>query len=188
MRGLAVFVLCALAAFLGWGWGRGSAVRGEVVRTDTVRVAPADYEAAKNGEALWRGEALGLRERIRGLEERQPERIIVVDSVPVTDTVWLAIDKGGRLAYQFLPAGFDGPVELRTDIDVADCDDGIQIRDRQVICDNPRAGHLWVGVEASRHPSVFLAWRPNYRSPWDVSVSFDGSRWDFGVRRGLRLW
>lgn len=189
MKGFAVLCLCALAAFLGWGWGRKTAPSGGSAGVVTVVVAPDDYESAKLDASLWRGEALGLRERIRGLEERRPTTIVRTDSVLVTDTVFVTIDQRGRLTYQ-LATSLDkpAPVELHTGIDVSDCDDGLQVRDRQVVCDDAQLGHMYLGVQASRHPSLTAWWTPSFRSPWQVGVAYDGERWDGYVRRGLRLW
>jgi len=186
VRLLTVVVLVALGLFVGKSWG-GSRVP-DVVVADTVEVAPADYQRIVNDLAIANSEVTGLRARIRGLEERGPTTVYVSDSVLVTDTVFVVVNERGQLTYQFATA-LDRPatVELRTGIDVANCDDGWQIRDRQVVCNRARFGHLWVGPELSRSPGFAAWWRPSYRSPWEVSVRWDGA-WDFGVRRGVRLW
>lgn len=194
-------VLCALAGFAGYGWGREwpSGGGGSPVE---IPVDVAAYEARLEALTIDRD---GWRARFEGVVSVMPDTVYRVDTLVLPpDTVlrFVSVDSRGRLSVELLttPSNFaqdsasapDLPggmqPELRTGYDVSECDEGFSLEGGTVACDRSRLGHLYVGVEASRHPSLTAWWVPSYRSPWSAGISFDGERWDGYVRRGLRLW
>lgn len=192
----AAVVLVALTLFAGNALG--NLIRGPrdvVTHTDTVEVAPSDYEPTKEALAIARGDITGLRARLRGLEERPPRTLYLTDSVLVTDTVFVVVDQHGQLTYQLATSLSEpAPVELRSGIDVSDCDDGFQIRDRQVVCNRAVWGHLYLTPRPGlRSAMAVLEWEPSYRSPWQFSVAYvspysNPDQVDFWVGRRVQLW
>lgn len=172
-----------------------------VVRTVVREVTPPEY--AETVEAL-RLDREGLLARIRGLEARRPDTVLVVDTVylPAIAHGTARIDRSGRLTVEVLrlqPAADSVDAayrpELHQGIDVADCDDGFTLQDGEVVCDRARLGHLYalggVGVRAS---FAGLAWEPSYRSLWEIragrSFAYDrsGDAWAVSLNRRIQLW
>lgn len=185
LKHLPALVLALLVLFVGKAWGE-RATPEVVTRIDTV--APAEYERTVEGLRI---QNEGLRARLEGVESRAPEVIVRTDTLVLPpDTVlrFVSVDSDANLTVEILTArdSLYAP-ELHTRIDVSRCDDGWQIQSGQVVCDEAQLGHLYVGPWLSRTPSVAIWWVPSFRSPWEASVSFSGS-WDFGLRRGVRIW
>lgn len=87
---------------------------------------------------------LGLLDRIRGLEARQPERILITDTLasppPIcAPSIEIADNKLSTPVYEQVTGGWS--VKLVEDVDVTGCD-GLRIVGDQVICDTPRLGKL----------------------------------------------
>lgn len=192
MKGFAAVVMAAVAFMAGLGVA-GAGEPDVVTRVDTI--LPAAYAATLRGLRM---DNDGLRARLEGVEDREPEVIVrTVERVLPPDTVYrfVNVDSRGRLGIELLtrpdvPDSLGNELRapaLYTGIDISDCDDGWQVRDGEVLCDSSQLGHLYVGPWLSRRPSVAVWWTPSYRSPWEASVGFSGS-WDFGLRRGVRAW
>jgi hypothetical protein len=190
VKAFAVVILLALAAFLGYGWGRSpSGDDGPPVMLEVERAA---YEARLESLRIDRD---GWRARLEGVRTVSPDTVVRTDTLVMPpDTVirFVSVDSRGRLGVELLTTVSDSTQlrapELHTGFDISRCDEGWTVEAGVVTCNPARLGHLWLGVEASRHPSLLAWWTPSYRSPWQVSVSYDGSRFDFGIRRGLRLF
>lgn len=182
--------------------GRGTAPSGGSVRTVTREVAPADYARIRDSLATSMAEVGSLRGRLEGVTVREPEQVLIVDTVIQVDTVlrFITVDSRGRLSYELLTqnnsalspdsVSYNGfRPELRERVNVGDCDDGWAVaRDGSVACNSARLGHLFLAATISRSPSVGAYWRKSYRSPWELAVSYDGSRVDLSVRRSFQLW
>lgn len=185
MKPLSVVVLALVVFFV----ARATAAPGEptiVTRVDTV--TPPEYTETVERLHL---ENDGLRARIEGLRNVEPTVIVRTDTlVSPPDTVirFVAVDSRGSLSVDFLTSRdtLYAP-ELHRGIDVSACDEGWTIQSGEVICDRAQLGHLYVGPWLSRDPSLALWWEPSFRSPWEAFVRFGGT-WDFGVRRGVRIF
>lgn len=185
-------MLLVLAASVGYAIGGGQSPSG-VVRADTVFLGSADYDGRVRELVIERD---GLRARLEGVTTREPEVVVLTDTVIRADTVlrFVTIDSRGRLSYELLARADSANVplfrpELRERVDISDCDDRWGIApDGSVTCDVPRAGHMWLAATLSRQPSLGVHWRKSYRSPWEVSASYDGARLDLAVRRSVQLW
>src|SRR5690349_15025478 len=95
MKRAVMFVVLVVVAF-----AAGLATKGHGSHStgvDTVRVLPQEYRARLAELAIERD---GLRARLEGVSEREPEVIVRTDSVLVTDTVFVVINARGRLTYQ----------------------------------------------------------------------------------------
>lgn len=137
----------------------------------------------------------GWRARLEAVESRPPERIVITDTViPAPDTVFSFVSvRDGRVTSEALiRIGADSldlrMPELNVGSDISDCDEGFEVSANGVVCDRAALGHLWVGPVLSMEPMLSAWWRPSYRSPWEVSVGFTGTEWQFGLRRGWKLF
>lgn len=164
--------------------------------------------AAVNGELTGvRGKVATLRAHIAGLENREPATVTVYDTVIDLrrDTVAIRTTINGDGKLEIMGAIPDTAGWLATrfaDIDVRDCDGGIDIIGTTTICDRPRLGHMEVyGAAGAGYPlarsvgntvpvaEVGLQWTPNFRSTWAVRAFVDlDARATLMVQRGLRIW
>lgn len=135
----------------------------------------------------------GLMARLRGVEEREPATIYVVDTlVPPPDTIlrFMHVDSRGYLTYERLTAldGLYAP-SLVSRISVFDCDDGYQVDVRGVTCDRAVLGHLYLrGGARTASPYVELAWRRTIRSRWELAIGFDRDGLYAGISASLRIF
>lgn len=177
-------VLVAAVAFFA---GRDTVPPPDVVtRVDTVR--PVEYRRTLESLQI---ENDGLRARLEGVERREPERIMITDTVVlVPDTVYrfVSVDSRGRLAVELLMGEGELRVpELHTGTDISDCDEGWQIQGGETVCDRARMGHLFVTPRLARSPMIAVEWIPSHRSPWQAGIGFDG-RWQGWVGRRVQIW
>lgn len=179
-------------------------VRTKIEKRPVQEVVQRMYDLAIENE--------GLRNRLRAREERQPERIIVSDTVVKripADTVVtvLQVDGSGMLNYGAFSREFDSLPSYRPfvaeNIDVSDCDDGFSFNSGNIVCDRPRFGHLYLyGMGTLSTPSfepsipdnfilgeIGFAWTPTYRSSLLLASTYgsDG-RFRLRVSRGIQLW
>lgn len=188
----AVLVLALVALFAGKAWGEAGEPT-EVVKTVVRTVAPAEYTELLS--ELGVADASGIRARLEGVRTVQPEVIVRTDTlIQAPDTVlrFFTIDSRGRLHLEVLHQHADSidlyTPEIQSTEPLGDCDDGLSFQDGEIRCDPARLGHLYVGPHLSRDPALSAWWTPSYRSPWEASVSYDGDRFDFGLRRGVRIF
>jgi len=154
-------------------------------------------DAYASREARWRktveerDNAIGrLRASIAGRTPVSPDTIVVYDTIVERDTVYLGLsmDSDGRLDVVTGVAvdSADGFAPTREVYGLGDCDDGFTLVPGSApVCDEARAGHLWVGAYVGgRVDSLVVAlpapwlepsleWRPSYRSAWRVHVGYD---------------
>lgn len=201
----------AIAAMLLFaGDAIGKKVRGipeAITNTVIQTVAPAEYTAILEDYALPEG---GLRGFIEGIEERNPAVIIRTDTlVPPPDTVirFLSVGDDGNLTVEILTdtiiqvdtlAQTDTLYvpQVRTGINVADCDEGFTVQAGQVLCNRARLGHLYLGPSASlKNAGAFLLWEPSYRSLWRFEAGYVfpyerdlGDHFDVRVSRFIRIF
>lgn len=200
---LAVVVVGALG--LGVWVGRASHDGGVDIRVDTVEVTP---QRLLNEIESLELEADGLRSRLAGREELEPEVIYVADTIipaPPACQLTVAIDGGGRLAVSPLIMSKDSTgslgyrARLLDGLDVTRCDDGFSIAPNgTVVCDRPQLGHLSLVADAfmiDKSPGAFagVEWTPYWRSAWRVRTGVrvwgDTYGWDVGLSyRFLNLW
>lgn len=87
---------------------------------------------------------IGLLDRLRGIESRQPHTIVTTDTVfapPETCTLGVVI-RDGNLSVPVLTQAEGGyRAEILEDVPVADCDDIEVSPDGTLRCDTPRLGH-----------------------------------------------
>lgn len=201
--------LAAVVALLSW-CSRPDPGTPTIVR-DTADAAYWRSRAAAVEHEVERvtGEADGLRDRVaqlqtrvRGLESRAPDRIIVVDTVVVADTVVLyaRLARSGVLE---IATGIREPLgyrpEILSGVRLGDCDDGWLIRGQDVVCDRARLGHLTAFVRAgaawrpdgllSGVGSAGLRWEPSFRSATAVEIAAQADgRVSLSGQAGWRVW
>ena len=204
LRHITWIVLAALLMFTGAAvaeWWDEDVVEREVVTTVVRAVAPPEYREILRDYGLEPG---GLRGFIEGIEQREPEVITIVDTLPAPppDTVYgptLRVDASGRLTFELLTAVGDSALyarQIRERTRVTDCDEGFAIQGGTVVCDVARFGHLYATPRAGlRSVAPGLDWEPSYRSPWQLSASYvipydpdERPRLDVWVSRRVRIW
>lgn len=146
-----------------------------------------------------------LRDRIRGLEAREPVVIERVDTVIDIRTVPVVVgavaDRYGRLdilrAGPTDSAGLRRP-EIARAVDLSRCDDGWALDGARVVCDVPRLGHLtafarpgitWDRERIAPVGTIGLRWVPYYRATWGVELRATAEgRFELAADFGLRIW
>jgi hypothetical protein len=184
-RWIPQFVIGLLLVAVGYSFARA----GEptvVTVTDTVTVD--EYKSIADDLLIERD---GLLSRLRGITERAPEVVYVVDTlIAAPDTVirFVTVDGSGRLSYEMLSArdSLYAP-EIRSRINVSNCDDGYQVLNGSVLCNKALLGHLWVGAGIWGEPQIMAWWRPSYRSSWELGVGY-GTSLSLGARFGFRIF
>lgn len=181
--------------FLIWGaYALGANTSGGiVVQTVYDTLALGAYQTRVGELTLERD---GLKARLEGVREVQPDTVFVVDTlVTPPDTVlrFVNVDRRGRLAVETYARdpGSEGSFyrpSLATGLDVSRCDEGWQIKDGEVLCDPAKLGHLWLGLNVGSDIYAGAWWRPSYRSAWEVFAGRTEDRWVFGARRGWQVF
>lgn len=186
----------ALGGTLGAKFGSRSIVN-TITETVIQEVTPQEYQDLLAEHSLEPG---GLRGFIEGIQERPPRVITIVDTlIPPPDTVFrfATVDSRGFLSLEMLSLRDSLYVpQLRTEVNVSDCDEGYSINNGRVVCDIARFGHLYAVPGAGlRGAFAGLEWERSYRSSWQFSAGrvfwYDRSQadfWEFRVKRRLRLW
>lgn len=171
------------------------APRGLVAPPDTVEADVAVWEArvqaATAAVAEREGMIARLRDRVAGMERREPVRVVeyrdrYLPAPPDTTTAALSIDAQGRLTMDQIVRRGQGRYSPLTvvDIDVRDCDDGLVMAGSAVVCNRARFGHLDVVVgpifaAAPIGPTIGvnsvggyggIDWSPSFRSGHGVRV------------------
>jgi hypothetical protein len=185
-------------------------------RDDTVPTVEveASGEAYASREARWRktveerDNVIGrLRATLAGRTPVLPDTIVVYDTIVEQDTVYLGLsmDSDGQLELVTGVAvdSVDGFTPTREVYGLGNCDDGFTLVPGALpVCDEARAGHLWLGVYAGGAidslvvalPAPWLEptieWQPSYRSPWRAHIGYDvfDRSVRVGVARGLWLF
>lgn len=190
--------LVLLALFAGYA-AKPSGPKPRLARTDTVPPA----QLLEDIESL-RQDNLGLKERIAGWEATPPRIVVKTDTlVTAPDTVFYPYFRASHRGLLTIPVLVSDSLphyrpEIWRGFDISDCDDGWTVQDGQLLCNRPRLGHLWVGLDSNLNyqsdmvqlvATAGLYWRPTYRSGWDVyaAVGTDGRAY-LGFRKRWELW
>lgn len=196
-EGLALRVIAVLTLLGGIAIGK---TMGRDVVTNTVvdTIPPPQMqqrlENLRNQAEIDSSTISRLKNTVRGLEERQPTRIIrTTDTVrvPVPDTVvgTIMVDENMRLHLsEFIRVESDtvpGRKPEITEFDISRCDDGIAFSSGSLVCNKPTFGHLYLSGmvhskigykflvdEAALVGEVGFTWEPYYRSYWQIDVTY----------------
>lgn len=138
-------------------------------------------------------ETEGLRARLEGVRNLPPQVVYVTDTayVEVPDTVlqFVTIRDGQINAGSLIAVDSTDlrmPQVARTQF--SNCDDGLEISDRGVICDPARLGHLYAVPTLSNQTTIGLEWEPHYKSPWRANFAWDGDLFFFGLSYRFQIF